>query len=142
MRSRLAKLWEEIISIEVVMTSQIVRHDVKIWWRPISVKNIRIALKVCRLSWIGITIICITIWDFSLIRWWFTKIAPFADAKRLILLLVKFQSYVISNSWQTLKVMRLDSRYNYSYLVMCKAMYPPLGFRKILLPSFFYPTQT
>ena len=48
-RSKLAKFQDDIISIDGVMTSQNVRHDVKIWWRHISVKNVGIALKLCRL---------------------------------------------------------------------------------------------
>ena len=35
-RSKLAKFQDDITSIDGVMTSQIIRHDVKIWWRHIS----------------------------------------------------------------------------------------------------------
>ena len=41
------------------MMSQITRHELKIWWRHISVKNVGIALNVCRLFNFVIEIICI-----------------------------------------------------------------------------------
>ena len=48
-KSILAKFQKHIISIDGVMKSQIVRHDVNIWWRNISFKNVGIALKLFRL---------------------------------------------------------------------------------------------
>ena len=51
-KSKLTEFRDDIIFINEVMTSQIIQHDVKIWWRRISVKNvivIGIALKPCRL---------------------------------------------------------------------------------------------
>ena len=42
-RSKLAKFRDEIISIEGVMTLQIIWLDIKIWWRHIFVKNVAIA---------------------------------------------------------------------------------------------------
>ena len=48
-RSKLAKFQDDIISIDGVMTSQIIQHDVKIWWRYNPVKNVGIAFRICRL---------------------------------------------------------------------------------------------
>ena len=48
-RSKFAKFRNDIINIDGVMTSLIIRHDVKILWRHISVKNVGIALKLCTL---------------------------------------------------------------------------------------------
>ena len=58
-KSKLAKFQDHIISIDGVMTSQIIRHDVKIWWRQISVKNVGIALKLFRLFNLVIALICL-----------------------------------------------------------------------------------
>ena len=41
-RYRLAEFLGDITSIDGVMTSQIIRHDVKLCWRHTSVKNIGI----------------------------------------------------------------------------------------------------
>ena len=57
-RSKYAKFRDDIINIDGVMTSLIIRHDVKIWWRHISVKNVGIALKLCRLFDLVVAIIC------------------------------------------------------------------------------------
>ena len=78
-RSKLAKFQDDIISIDGVMTSLIIRHDVKIWWRHISVKNVGIALKLCRLFDLVVAIICINFWEFSRSRSWFTEIPSFTD---------------------------------------------------------------
>ena len=82
-RSKLAKFQDDIISIDEVMTSQNVRHDVKIWWRHISVKNVGIALKLCRLFDLVVAIICTNFCEFSQSRSWFTEIPSFTDVAYL-----------------------------------------------------------
>ena len=57
-RRKFAKFRDDIINIDGVMTSQIIRRDVKILWRHICVKNVGIALKLCRLFDPVIAIIC------------------------------------------------------------------------------------
>ena len=44
-KSKLAKFQDDIISIDGVMTSQTIRHDVKIWWRQI------LPLRNCDVLW-------------------------------------------------------------------------------------------
>ena len=58
-RSKFAKFLDNTISFDGVMTSQIVWNDVKIWWHHISVKNVDITLKLCRLFEPVVAIICI-----------------------------------------------------------------------------------
>ena len=82
-RSKLAKFQDDIISIDGVMTSQNVRHDVKIWWRHISVKNVGIALKLCRLFDTVVAIICTNFCEFLQSRSWFTEIPSFTDVAYL-----------------------------------------------------------
>ena len=104
---------------------KIIRHDVKIWGRHISVENVGIALKLCRLFDFDVAIICINFWEFSQSRLWFTEILSFTDVlylwlhwrlpmayykqhgfknylyakrERLISLPVKFQVHIISRS--------------------------------------------
>ena len=57
-RSKLTRFQDAIISKDGVMPSQIIRHDVRIWWRHIYVKNVDIALKLRRLFNLVIAIIC------------------------------------------------------------------------------------
>ena len=109
-----------ISSLHGVITSQIIRHDVKIWWRHISVKNFGIALKLCRHFHSVVAIICTNFCEFSFSRSWFTEIPSFTDVvypwhhwhlptayyklhglknskrERLIPLTVKFQFHIIS----------------------------------------------
>ena len=66
-KSKLAKFQDDIISTDGVMTSQNVRHDVKIWWRHISVKNVGIALKLCRLFDPVVAIICTNFTSFYIV---------------------------------------------------------------------------
>ena len=82
-RSRLAKFRDDIISTDIVMTSQIIWHDVKIWWRYISVKNVGIALKFCRLFELVIAIICTNLCEFFQRRSWFTEIPSFTGVDYL-----------------------------------------------------------
>ena len=77
-RSKSAKFPDDI-SIEGVMTSQIIWYDIKIWWRHISIKNVGIALKLCRLFDLVIAIICTNSCEFSQSRFWFTEIPSFTD---------------------------------------------------------------
>ena len=79
-RSKLAKFRDNIIFIDGVMMSQIIRHDVKIWWRHTSVNNFGIAMKLCILVDLVVAIICRKFCEFSLSRSWFTEIASFTDA--------------------------------------------------------------
>ena len=78
-RSKLIKFQSDVISIDEVMTSQIIRHDVKILRRHISVKNVGIALKLCRLFDLVVAIICTNFCEFSQSRSWFTEIPSFTD---------------------------------------------------------------
>ena len=82
-RSKFAKFRDDIINIDGVMTSLIIRHDVKIWWRHISVKNVGIALKLCRLFDLVVAIICTNFCEFSQSRSWFTEIPSFTDVAYL-----------------------------------------------------------
>ena len=58
-RSKLAELWDDIISVDGFMRSQIIRHDL------ISVKNVVITLKLCRLFDLGVGNICTNFCEFS-----------------------------------------------------------------------------
>ena len=64
-KSKLAKFQDHIISIDGAMTSQNVRHDVKMWWRHISVKNVGIAFILCRPFDPVVEIICPNFYEFS-----------------------------------------------------------------------------
>ena len=81
-KSKSAKFPDDI-SIEGVMTSQIIWYDIKIWWRHISVKNVGIALKLCRLFDLVVAIICTNFCEFSQSRSWFTEIPSFTDVAYL-----------------------------------------------------------
>ena len=78
-RGKLAKFQDDIISIDGDMTSQIIRHDVKIWWRPISVKIFGITLKLCRRFDLVTAIICTNFFEFSYSGSCFTEIPSFTD---------------------------------------------------------------
>ena len=82
-RNKFAKFRDHIINIDGVMTSLIIRHDVKILWRHISVKNVGIALKLCRLFDLVVAIICTNFCEFSQSRSWFTEIPSFTDVAYL-----------------------------------------------------------
>ena len=64
-RIELANFRDDFISIDGVMTSQIIRYDVKIWWRYISVKNVGFAMTLCRLFDLAEAIICANFCEFS-----------------------------------------------------------------------------
>ena len=48
-KSWLATFADDIIFIDGVLTPQIIHHVDKFWWRHISVKDVDMALKLCRL---------------------------------------------------------------------------------------------
>ena len=111
-RSKVAKFQDDIISINRVMTSKIIWHDI--------IKNVGIPLKLCRLSDLAVVIICanlcwfkeitsstdvvyllsmtsLTLLSTELQTTWSPKFFS-AKWERLILLPVKFQIHIISRS--------------------------------------------
>ena len=73
-RIRLQKFGNNFISIDAVMTSIIFWYDVKIWWRHISIKNVKRAFQLCYL-----VVVIIIFVSFHAIRSWFTDIPSFID---------------------------------------------------------------
>ena len=57
-KNALTNFGDDIISIDGVGPHKIIRHDVKFWLRHISVINSDIALKLCKLFYFVVAIIC------------------------------------------------------------------------------------
>ena len=84
-KSKLAKFRYDIISIDRVMVPQIIRHDFKIWLWCISVKNVVIALKLCRLFDLIIANFCANFCEFLYSRLWFTENCHSQEAHALVI---------------------------------------------------------
>ena len=80
-KSKLAKFRDEIIKVDRVMTSHLIRHDVKIWLCHISINNVGIVLKLCRATYAIVRMTCVKLFKIIGSGSWFTETPLFTNGK-------------------------------------------------------------